>query len=96
MLVLSRKAGESIRISDDIKIVVLHVEGQRVRLGVQAPKSLSIVRSELDDPNVAKANQTAAVNMGGGKELLKQAAQAQKHPHTDPPAGESPAQEKKG
>ncbi len=75
MLVLSRKAGESIRIADDVTVVVLSVDGQRVRLGVQAPRFVSVVRSEVD-PGVVQANQTSAVNLRSGKDLLKQAKRA--------------------
>lgn len=77
MLVLSRKAGESIKIAENIEITVISVEGQRVRLGVRAPRSVPIVRSELD-PQIIEANQTAVVNLPDHKELLRQAAEASK------------------
>lgn len=47
MLVLSRKLNESIIISDDIKITVVKISGGVVRLGIDAPKEVPIVRSEL-------------------------------------------------
>lgn len=47
MLVLSRKAGEQLRIGDDVIISVLEVRGHRVRLGIQAPGSTRIMRAEL-------------------------------------------------
>ena len=47
MLVLSRKAGEKIRIANDITVVVLDVKGNRIRLGVEAPLHMCIVRQEL-------------------------------------------------
>lgn len=47
MLVLSRKANEGIRISDDIEVVVLEVRGNIVKLGIKAPRELSVVRTEL-------------------------------------------------
>ena len=43
MLVLSRKKNESIVINDDIKIVVVEIRGDKVRLGVEAPKELSLI-----------------------------------------------------
>lgn len=46
MLVLSRTVGESIKIGDDITIMVTDVRGKHVRLGVDAPKELKIIRSE--------------------------------------------------
>jgi carbon storage regulator len=48
MLVLSRKAGERIRIGDDITIVVNRVVGSRVSVGIEAPPNVRIVRGELD------------------------------------------------
>lgn len=47
MLVLTRKIDESIVIGDDVKVTVLGVDGDRVRLGIDAPKSLRIFRMEL-------------------------------------------------
>ena len=53
MLVLSRKEGERIRIGHDIELVVLKSKGNRVALGISAPKDLPIKRTELlfeDEP----------------------------------------------
>ena len=47
MLVLSRKANEAILLGDDIKVTILSIDGERVRIGVDAPKSLRIFRHEL-------------------------------------------------
>ncbi len=47
MLVLTRKVDETILIGDDVKISVLSIDGERVRLGIDAPKSLRIFRMEL-------------------------------------------------
>ena len=47
MLILQRKAGESLLIGDEIEVSVLSVEAGRVRLAIDAPKSVSILRSEL-------------------------------------------------
>lgn len=47
MLVLSRKKGESIVISDDIEIIVLESEGDTVKLGIKAPKDVEIHRKEI-------------------------------------------------
>ena len=58
MLILQRKAGESLTIGDEIEISVLSVEAGRVRLAIQAPKSVSILRSELK--TAAEVNREAA------------------------------------
>lgn len=47
MLVLSRKKNESIRINDDITIVVVAIHGDKVRLGVEAPKDVPVHRQEV-------------------------------------------------
>ena len=47
MLVLTRKAGEEIRIGNDIVISVCRIQGQRARLGIQAPANVAIRRNEL-------------------------------------------------
>jgi carbon storage regulator len=47
MLVLQRRADQAIMIGDDIEIVVLAVSGDHVKIGIRAPRTLRIVRSEL-------------------------------------------------
>jgi carbon storage regulator len=49
MLVLSRKKNESIVINDDITIVVVEIRGDKVRLGVEAPKKVPVHRREVFD-----------------------------------------------
>lgn len=47
MLVLSRKKGETIMINDNIEVKVLGIEGDQVKLGIVAPKSVKIYRQEV-------------------------------------------------
>lgn len=47
MLVLSRKKNESIIINDDIKVTIVEIRGDKVRLGIEAPKEIPIHRSEI-------------------------------------------------
>jgi carbon storage regulator len=47
MLVLSRKVGERIRIAADIVIVVTAIQGDRIKIGIEAPKSVRVLRGEL-------------------------------------------------
>lgn len=47
MLVLSRKKNESIMIGDDIELTIIEIQGDQVRLGIKAPKNISIHRKEL-------------------------------------------------
>jgi len=59
MLILTRRVGESLIIGDDVVVNVLGVKGNQVRIGVDAPKDLSVHREEIydriqaekDDPN---------------------------------------------
>jgi carbon storage regulator len=46
LLILSRKVGESLMIGDSIRILVLDVRGQQVRLGIEAPEDLVVLREE--------------------------------------------------
>lgn len=48
MLVLSRKVGEKILVGDNITITVVRLEGQKVRIGIDAPLYLGIRREELE------------------------------------------------
>ena len=54
MLVLTRKIQERIVIGDDVEIVVLGVQGQRVKLGIQASPDKRIQRGELSDEDAAE------------------------------------------
>ena len=47
MLVLSRKRDESIVINDDITIVIVEIRGDKVRLGIEAPKEVPVHRKEV-------------------------------------------------
>lgn len=58
MLILQRKAGESLLIGEEIEVSILSVEAGRVRLAIQAPKNVSILRSELKV--AAEVNREAA------------------------------------
>lgn len=47
MLILTRRAGETLRIGDDVEVTVLGVKGNQVRVGIEAPKIITIIREEL-------------------------------------------------
>ena len=47
MLILTRKVGESVLIGNDISITILSVRGTQVKLGVEAPKEVSVHREEI-------------------------------------------------
>jgi len=53
MLVLSRKVNERILIGEDIELVVVQIRGDKVRIGIAAPKDVSVHRQEVAD-DIAK------------------------------------------
>jgi carbon storage regulator len=72
MLVLSRRVGEQIVINDTIRITVVAVKGDRVRLGIEAPRDVTVDRAEVharrhivDVPLTAHEHDSAVVDLGG-------------------------------
>ncbi len=67
MLVLTRKQSETIQIGDSITITVLRMKGKAVRLGIQAPRDLNVIRGELafeqadDQESAVTADETEEV-----------------------------------
>ena len=71
MLVLARKVDESITIGDDIVIKVIGVEGMQVRLGIDAPRNVRVLRQEvyekIRDENIRSARgETSAFRKAAG------------------------------
>ena len=60
MLILTRKVGECVLIGDDISITVLSVRGNQVKLGVQAPKEVSVHREEIYQRNLQSKDEHIA------------------------------------
>lgn len=59
MLVLTRKAGEGITLDQNVTIDILSVEGDRVRIGIKAPKDMRIFRRELLDETISTNREAA-------------------------------------
>jgi len=59
MLVLSRKANQKIRLGERIVVTVVRVSGDRVRLGIEAPRDLRVLRDELPVSDPRSAGQSA-------------------------------------
>ena len=55
MLVLTRKTQQQIQIGKDIVITILHVKGQAVRVGIEAPRDVRVIRSEVDQKPAEQA-----------------------------------------
>ena len=64
MLVLTRRVGQSIVIGDNIVVTVLEVRGEQVRIGVEAPRAVEVMRSEIYTA-IEEANQAAAQSTAG-------------------------------
>lgn len=58
MLVLTRKAGESIVIGNQVRITILEIQGRQIRLGVEAPGDISVHRGEVYE-RIKQENQMA-------------------------------------
>ncbi|MET3655794.1 carbon storage regulator CsrA [Sporosarcina psychrophila] len=69
MLVLSRKKGESIWLGDQIEITVSEIKGDQVRIAINAPKNVTILRGELIK-EVSESN-AEAVKIDGFMDFLK-------------------------
>ncbi|MDE6312217.1 MAG: carbon storage regulator CsrA [Lachnospiraceae bacterium] len=59
MLALSRKAGESVVINNDIEVTILEVKGDQIKIGIEAPKSVPIYRKEIFS-QIKEENENAA------------------------------------
>ena len=62
MLVLSRKEGERIVIGDNITLIVSKVSGNRVTIGIEAPREVKVVRGELEDSGRITASEHSAMH----------------------------------
>lgn len=56
MLILTRRIGETLIIGDDINIIIVGVQGNQVRIGIDAPKDISVHRKEVYDRIKAERN----------------------------------------
>jgi len=87
MLVLSRQRDESIMIGDDVEIIIVDVRGDKVRLGITAPKSIPVHRREIYD-----AIQREKTDKKESEKQPDKEAQATKQEKTEPPEQDTPQQ----
>lgn len=71
MLVLSRKKGETIKIGDQIEVKVLAIDGDQVKLGIVAPKSVKVHRSEIFEAIQAQNKEALSVTIPDFMKQLK-------------------------
>ena len=88
MLILSRKAGDAIVIDGGIRIVVVQCERGTVRIGIEAPAEVTILRAELVE-QVAAQNKRASVHADGDAPIILQGSALAPKRH-EPPAPASP------
>jgi carbon storage regulator len=69
MLILNRREGESIKIGDDIEIEVVSLSGSNVKIGINAPQEISILRKELYDSIISENINASSVNLEKLSEL---------------------------
>ncbi|MFZ5639698.1 MAG: carbon storage regulator CsrA [Bacillota bacterium] len=81
MLALTRKAGQSIIIGDNIEVIIVEVKGDQVRLGIKAPKEVSVYRKEIfveiQAENRAAAN-SAKLSLEGMEGFLSEAVKTKR------------------
>ncbi|PYF07616.1 carbon storage regulator CsrA [Ureibacillus chungkukjangi] len=67
MLVLSRKVGETIWIGENVEIVISEVQGEQVKIGIRAPRSINVIRGELRQDVLNNNTEAVVTNL----DLLK-------------------------
>ena len=98
MLVLSRQRDETIMIGDDIEVTVVDIRGDKVRLGITAPREISVHRKEVYEA-IRRENRAAAQvkpeDLSGiGKLGPKPPQQQQPPPHQPPQPPQEPGAKK--
>lgn len=64
MLILTRKTGQGFLVGDDIEITITEISGDKVRVGINAPKNIKILRSELSQTMEQNAQAASSVDSG--------------------------------
>jgi carbon storage regulator len=93
MLVLSRQRDESIMIGDDVEIIIVDVRGDKVRLGITAPKNIPVHRREIYDAiqrekTEKKEPDTQPEKEPQAKKQKKSGQQQEQETHQQPPEKE--------
>jgi carbon storage regulator len=79
MLVLTRKPGQSIMIGDGVEVQVLSVAGEKVRLGITAPRDVSIFRNEVYDRIEGESSAREREAENGTNEIVEDALERLSH-----------------
>ncbi len=89
MLVLSRQRDESIMIGDDVEIIIVDVRGDKVRLGITAPKSIPVHRREIYDAIQREKTEKKELQRQQGKEPQAQKEEKSKEKQEQEPHSQS-------
>ena len=79
MLVVTRKTEESVIIADNIEVTILDVSGDRVKIGISAPKDIRIIRNELLETQKINKDSSKAIPKETLKRLLKFKKEDKRH-----------------
>lgn len=82
MLILTRRVGETLMIGDEVKVTVLGVKGNQVRVGVDAPKSVSVHREEIYQ-RIQQEKLQKLAHLEAQQEILKQQDKASNSSNND-------------
>jgi carbon storage regulator len=82
MLILTRRAGEALRIGDDIEVTVMAVNGSQVRIGINAPRDVAVDREEIAERKRRDREAMGASGMPGPSKGMP-AAKAAGNAHQD-------------
>ena len=83
MLVLSRKVNQSIMVGDNVRVVVVAVDRDQVKLGIEAPREIAVHRSEIYE-EIQRSNRAAASESGVPAEHAGTVARAALTPRKKP------------
>ncbi len=79
MLILTRKSGEGILIGNDIMVKIFEIEGDRVKIGIDAPKSMKVLRQELYEDISRENKMAASTGKAAFDKLLKNLKEENSH-----------------
>lgn len=70
MLILARKKGEAIQIGNEIEITIISIQGDQVKIGIEAPKTVEVYRKEIYE-QIQEENKQAATSSMNVLDLIK-------------------------
>lgn len=101
MLILTRKTGQGFLVGDDIEITITEISGDKVRVGINAPKHIKVLRTELSETVEQNVQSAGSVNAGAMRALAAGLKKGQAAPglsaalpHQKPLAGGAPPPKK--